>query len=273
MVPLVLYVQPEVNLALGYKDFRIAIASYAGWTGDIDNWTTGQLAELNRDIQEAYRWVLKPASIPGERVTHVWSWREQTTTLTTTASDYDYTLPINFGSMVGQYMEWAAGSPYAPVRQVHDVEVTRLRSRSTQTGRPQVFGIRWRGQTAGTAQRREAIFWPTPDAAYTLTYTFALHAEALSLSNPYPLGGQDTSQLMVEACKAIGQAKKQGGRGDQWTIFMEALRAAVEEDRGQNTQPTVGVMRGTPSPIYRRTIGTTAYYYGPDSSGLYTLEA
>ena len=254
------------SLIAGYDDFRASTALSCGWGYDSTNWTTAQAAELDRDVQEAYRWVLYPQTIPGERVPHTWSFMQQTTTLVTTASDYDFDLPTDFGSFVGQHMFWPSGSGYDPPYKTNETDILLRRQNRTTTGRPERFAIRWKPQTPGLLQRREVIFEPTPDSAYTLTYPYAVDPGKLSATNPYPLGGSRISQLMIEACKAIGETKKNGARGDQWNLFMAELHSAIQLDKGTNTTDTVGVMRpigGHGYGVLQDKRPTTSYYYGP----------
>jgi hypothetical protein len=275
MIPLPVYIAAaQPNLAAGYDDFVLADAQYAGLGTDVDLWTTSQVAELDRDVQEAYGWCLYPQTIPGERVPHVWTWTEQTTTLTTVLAQYNYTLPADFGSLCGQYMYWPSGSAYDPPYRTNDGDILFNRQHSTTSGRPQFFAIRWLAQTAGLNQRQEVIFWPTPDAEYVLTYRYAVLTGRLSKTNPYPLGGPRMAVLMREACKAIGETKKNGVRGDQWGMFMAALQSAIQLDKGTNTTPTVGMMRGSGyGDCYPRGVsGTAKYYFGPNAAGAYSLE-
>lgn len=258
MVPLPVYLAHYVpNLLSGWSDFRRETALFAGWTTDPDNWTTDQTAEVNRNVQEAYRHILGA---------HQWTCLEQTTTLSLVASDYDYTLPNDFGSLVGQYMIWGSGQSYDPVFLVGQQDILMERSQSTRTGRPEKFAIRWAAQVAGASQRREAIFWPTPDTTYTLTYQYAVLTGYLSETNPYPVGGPRMTQLMFEACRAYGETIKNGARGDQWNVYMQELQAAVQMDKHTNTERTVGMMRGTDAVRLTRSLGEVTYYYGPDAS-------
>lgn len=275
MIPFPIYLTAiQDNLEAGFNDFRRETALYAGMGADSSLWTSDQIAELARDVDEAYRWVLYPEPMPGERVPHVWTFLESTTTLTTTSGTYNYTLPEDFGSFIDVQLYWPLNSGFAPVYRVSDTEILRKRQWTDQTGKPLQFGLRWMNQTAGSQQRQELIMWPTPDGAYVFTYKYAVLIGKLSESNPYPLGGPRIAQLLIEACKAIGETKKNGGRGDQWKLFISRLRSAIMLDKGTNTSRTVGVMRGVYDdeymPQYQRSAN---YYFGPDIGGLYTLES
>ena len=275
MIPLPLYLSPwQPNLLVHYNDFKRAAGLACGWGADDDLWTAAQSSELDRDVQEAYRWILYPQTIPGERIPHTWSWMEQTTTIVTTSGTYNYTFPQDFGSFVGKFMLWPSGSGYDPPYRTNDTEILLLRQHRTTTGRPERFAIRWLAQTQGSNQRQEVIFWPTPDATYTITYRYSILIGPLSTANPYPLGGPRTAQVLLEACRAIGEYKKNGARTDSWGVFITALQSAIMLDKGTNTTPTVGVMRGADygyGRLQRRRTGPS-YYAGPYADGSYVLE-
>jgi hypothetical protein len=262
------------SLIAGFADFKGADALFAGWGTDATLWTTAQSLELDNDVNEAYRWVLYPQSIPGERIPHTWTFMEQPTTVLTQNGTYNYTLPSDFGSFVGQYMIWPLGDAYDPPHRTSDTDILMLRQHRSTSGRPQCFALRWLPQSPGLNQRQEVIFWPTPDAAYTFTYVYAILPGKLMATNPYPLGGPRISQLMIEACKAIGEVKKNGARGDQWNLFIASLQSAIQLDKGTNTTPTVGMMRGSGGDgrYLQQKRPTTSYYFGPSAAGLYTLE-
>jgi hypothetical protein len=278
MVPLYPYLAHfQPNLLAGWSDFRSELAAWLGYGFDSSQWTADEILELNRHIQEAYRWILYPQTIPGEKTPHTWSWLEQTTTLTTTADDYDYTMPADYGSFVGHFLIWGSGVSYDPVWRTNDTDILLKRQFSEMDGRPQCFALRWAAQVAGSNQRQEIILYPTPDAEYTLIYKYAVLTGPLSETNPYPLGGPRMSQLMMEAVKAIGETKKNGQRGDQWNVFVMQMQSAIALDKGTNTTRTLGMMAGSPRHNYGpRTSGAASFYFGPDASygaSLYELEA
>ena len=277
MIPFPIYLTSiQDSLEVGFNDFRREIALYVGYGADSTQWTTDQTAELGRDVDEAERWVLYPDTIPGERVPHTWTFLEDTTTLTTASGTYQYTLPSNFGSFVDNQLYWPLNSGYAPVYRVSDTQILEKRQWADTTGKPLMFGLRWLPQTAGSRQRQELILWPTPDGTYTFTYKYAILRGKLSQANPFPPGGPRIGQLMIEACKAIGETKKNGSRGEQWALFISRLQSAIMLDKGTNTSRTLGVMRDPSGGSYGRDYQRTpSYYFGPDESygsSLYQLE-
>lgn len=266
MIPFPIYLTSiQDALEAGYNDFKREIAIYTGLTADSTLWTADQNAELARDVDEAYRWVLYPDSLPNERIPHTWSFLEQTFSLTTESGTYNYTLPPDFGSMVGTLMYYPPTTGRSPIRRTHDGEILRLRQGTGSSGYPTHFALRWLPQSAGSRQRQEMIFWPAPDGEYEATGKYAVYIGKLSESNPFPVGGPRMSQLLIEACKAIGETKRNGFRGDQWNMFLSRLQSAISLDKGTNTPRTVGTMCGGGGfRGLRDEHRVGGYYFGPD---------
>jgi len=234
--------QPPDSL-LGFLDFRLAIAEYIGYTADIDLWTTQQQDELGRIVHETYLTILHPTRPSGLGPPHTWSFLLNLATLTTVSGTSTYTMPADFGALHGSSLTYPANGGFVPVKVTSALDIRERLQYSSRSGQPYLYATQWASQVSGLNQRQQIVLYPTPDAAYVLTYQYAKLVNRLSLSNPYPLGGMRMSQLMVEACKAVGEAKKNGKRGDQWSIFEKMLMEAIATDAATNTERTVGSMR------------------------------
>lgn len=252
--------QPPSLLA-GYPDFLLAVAEYVGYGTDLALWTAQQQAELDRDVQDTYRMILHPARPSGTGLAHKWSFLLQLATLTTTNGTSTYTLPADFASIHGQVLTYPADFGFVTIKPTTALDIRERLQYSSQSGKPYFYATRWAAQVSGYNQRQEIVLYPTPDAAYVLTYQYAKVVEKLSMANPYPLGGMPMSQLMLEGCKAVGEAKKNGSRGDQWNIFERLLMDAIATDASTLTERTVGGMadpRGVRFPMsIRSTSGST----------------
>ncbi len=230
------------GLLESFTDFELEVSAYVGYGQDRSLWATEEEAELDRTIQEAYRYILYPSRLPGGGIPHVWSWLRQVASLATVSGTDEYTLPADFGSMHSRYLTYSANTYWLPIERTSAHDLRERKQWSSQTSRPWLYALEWQPQTSGQNQRQQMIFYPTPDAVYTLSYEYAVLIGRLSKRNPYPLGGPRISQLMIEACKAIGEAKKNGARGDQWNIFRESLGDAIALDAATLTERTVGRM-------------------------------
>lgn len=264
MIPLPVYIaSAQPNLLAGYDDFQLELARYLGSGSDSDLWTVQQVDEMDRAIQEAYRCVLDPSRIPGGGSPHVWSWKRQSTTLVTVSGTNTYTFPADFGSIHSREITYAADIGFITITPTSALDIRKRNQFSSTTAQPWLYATEWAPQVSGLSQRQRIILYPTPDAAYTLTYEYAVLIGELSKTNPYPLGGPRISQLMIEACKAVGMSKQDGSRSDIWNQFKETLGDAISMDAATNTERTVGPMRdpnrGYDEKVYsiRSTSGST----------------
>jgi hypothetical protein len=232
------------DIVAGYNSFRDELARSLGYGVDADYWTAEQIAELDVAVNEAYRYILYPSKMPGGGPTHIWSWQRRVTTIATVASTSTYTLPADFDSMTSDEMTFSASTGRIPVRRTSAVEIRKRQQWTDYEGYPYWFAVQWAAQSGSYLQRQQIVFYPTPDSAYPISYEYAAVAPKLTVANPYPWGGPRISQLMIEATKAVGEAKKNGQRGDQWNIFREELFTAIEMDSATLTETTVGRLEG-----------------------------
>ena len=233
MVPLPLYIAHfQPNSLAGWTDFRQETAVALGYGADSTLWTANESSEINRAIQETYRYIQQAA---------LWSWKRARGTLTTVDGTATYTMPADFGSIMGD-ITYAADAGFTWIKITSALEIRKRNQQSSSTAQPWLYATQWAAQVAGSNQRQEIVLYPTPDDAYTLTYEYAVLMGPLSETNPYPLGGPNTSQLMIEGCRAVGEKMKNGQRGDYWSVFELSLAAASMLDRSTLTERTVGSM-------------------------------
>lgn len=275
MIPLMFYlnVPPVPGLLMGYLDFRMELAAWLGYGTDSTYWEEafpGATAELHRSVNEAYAWCLYPSTLPSEPVNHVWTHLEREGSIALVADQYEYSVPSDFASFSGDEMWWSNASTSGNLLKRMEIGqiVARRQYYQASTAYPQYFAVTWNPATLGESQTQKIVIHPPAASALTLLYRYAVNAEGLSETNPYPLGGQRMSQLVMEACRALGEYKKNGARGSAWDVFREALDSAIRMDRRTNTATTVGMMRGSGARFYDPYVGESAYY-ADDGSGTY----
>ncbi len=220
----------ESTLTLGFPEFRAELGHFVGYGRDSAGWSSAQGTELTALVQAGYRRFLVPSPLPGERVSHEWSFLRVVTTITLTAEDYDTTLPDDFGQIDGSFT-FAVNDGWKPVSIVPESMIRDLRQRGTVTGKPEYAAIRPRSSDGASGQRFEVIFWPSPDAAYVLSYRYAVQTYALSASYPYALGGMAHCETVMASILAMGEERLNDMRGTKFAEWMERLVASVERDR------------------------------------------
>jgi hypothetical protein len=144
---------------------------------------------------------------------HRWSFLETVSDITTTAGSGKYTLPDNFGGIIGDLTYPVKAQPGAPtVQRISTITELQLRAAQTNTpeqGPPLYAAIRPSTSDSQSTQSWELLLHPIPDSAYKLTFAFNLIPESLGTANQtlYPLGGAVHSETILESCLAIAERR------------------------------------------------------------------
>ena len=216
----------ESTLTLGWADLKKAVGEFLGM--GLSGWSAGQTTTIEAIVQERYRRVLYPPAIPGISPKFQWSFLRPCTTIDISADDSDYDLPDNFGTLIGSF-HYAADLHKVAIKVVSVEEILELRSASDYNSAPALAAIRWKSSDGSTGQRQEVLFYPEPDADYTLTYRYNAYSGRLSDSAPYPLGGMEMSELYRSSCLAAAE-RYQDQVGLHSEQYQQLLIAQVQRD-------------------------------------------
>lgn len=219
----------ESTLTLTWDDLKEEVGFFLGYGSDSTAWSTSQETEIERIVQTGYRRVLYPFAVQGV-VGHKWSFLHPSATLDTVDEDYDYDLPDDFGGMNGDF-HYDADECRTSIRRIPLATLLDMRSTNDYDGYPNFFAIRFKSSDGTTGQRQEALFYPTPDAVYTLHYAYNAYQGVLSDEAPYPLGGMQMSEVYKESCLAAAEARNDDAPGVHTQQFERLLIDAVARDR------------------------------------------
>jgi len=131
----------EPNLALQYADLRMDVALELGYGVTAENWTAGQIAQIDRVMRNGYRRFLWPDILPGERIPHQWTFLHPTAEIIlwpTTTGEVDgtpvYTAPSSaislttgtaYPTMVGKSITFiTSGNSYTILSYVSASSIT-----------------------------------------------------------------------------------------------------------------------------------------------------
>jgi len=155
-----------------------------------------------------------------------------------------YELPDDWGGRDSEFTYRPGASVlYGPVHIVGEEQIRILRQQGDWTGRPQCAAIRPKPleTSTGEGQRWEWLPYPMSDGAYPLTYRYRVIPNELSATNPYPYGGQNHRETILESCLAAAEHRHhEGVTRHHQERFQALLIASVSFDRQQNTPHTVG---------------------------------
>jgi len=227
----------ESSLSQGFPDFQSAVAFFLGYGVTSTNWTAAQLAEINEIVNAGYRQFLFPPPLDGGTA-HDWSFLKPETTLTTTAALAYYTLPDDFGTILGD-LTYGPNEYWSVVKVIGEGAIRELMQRGINSGRPMYASITPLAAAGTTGQRFQINFWPVPTGVYHLTYRYIPNVAALASGVPYAWGGMPHSDTILQSCLAIAEQRRDDTLDLHTTKFKERLAASIAFDRRQ-TQANFG---------------------------------
>lgn len=154
----------------------------------------------------------------------------------------EYDLPTGFEAVVGKELAYEPGQSdfYPPVRERHDDQIRAWRQDDPYHDRPLYFSTRTVEFDATVGSRKRLALYPTPDAAYVLKVPMQLRATMIDEVNQYPVGGEQLSQVITEACLAAAERNYDEQEGGHAKRFMELLPLAIAADQEMTAPSTLG---------------------------------
>jgi hypothetical protein len=129
---------------------------------------------------------------------------------------------------------------YPSVKQRHDTTVRKLETENTEFGRPCFYSVRTDRFDPTVGSRKSLAFYPAPDAAYVLRVPMILRPVDLSDANPYPIGGEMLSQVILEACLASAEHNYEEREHVHEKRFLEMIALAIRNDMERSSPTSLG---------------------------------
>ena len=128
-------------------------------------------------INDGYTNFLFPPPIPDRRGgfepdPHVWSFLTPTATLSLAVDDWQYDMPEDFGGLYDMFTYPVNTASTPTVTMVPEGRIRDLRAANDMSSDPYYVAVRVKTNTTTDGPKWEAIFYPTPDTARTLTYRY-----------------------------------------------------------------------------------------------------
>jgi hypothetical protein len=152
-------------------------------------------------------------------------------------------LPLSFDAIAGNsdltyYHDYTFFN--LSVKQRPDVVIRRLEQNDPQFGRPGFYCVRKTQFDPTVGSRRSIAFYPTPDAEYVLRAQMLLRPVMIDAVNQFPIGGEELSQLILEACLAAAEHNFEEREHVHERRFIELLPLTIEKDRENSAPTTLG---------------------------------
>lgn len=229
----------ESTLSVTFDQLKVAVGHYLSY-GGADDWSGDKDAEIERYIQAGIRQFYYPPAVEGIEAGYTWSFLTPKTTIDTTIDQGEDDLPDDVGRVLGPlHHEPDVYSPSIPI--VSRQQLLRLRAGDDNSSTPRYVAVRDKevespAEPGETGQRKELVWWPIPDAVYTITYQYEAYQGILDDTHQYPLGGMKHSDLVEASCLAVAEQRANDERGIHWEAFIRQLASAIAQDRKSGAQ-------------------------------------
>ena len=214
----------ESPLSVGWGELSAEIGQYLGWSRTSSNWSSDQTDQIEALVDAGLRQFYSAA-------THGWSFMKLTGTITTVNGTESYDLADDFGSMDG-YFTFPSDTGYPPLEPGSQERIRGFKGSVDLQGIPTVFSVEPKSTTATDGQRWQATLYPTPSTAWVLTYRYnVLPAYRMRSSTPYPYGGQDHAETIIQSCLAMAEKRMNHERGFQNEEYQRLVQQSLMRDR------------------------------------------
>jgi hypothetical protein len=232
-------INPEARGSLGW--LRQQVGGYLGWGFDHNTYGHEKISKLDSYIQSGLMQFYYPVPVqtPDAKPNkpHRWSFLTPLATIGFIAGQNTYELPETFTGVVDEVTLQISGATTKTIPVVEEIQIRQLLLGSTPAGTPLYAAIRPKVSNGVTQQKHEIVFYPTPDEAGTASFRFSTAAPPLDDAHPYPLGGQQYYEVILQSCMAVAEERTSGGKGVSSEKFSTLLAAAITWD-SQTLQTT-----------------------------------
>lgn len=218
------------DLALTWDDLRSEVGFYLGHGRTSSAWSADETATINAVVDAGYRNFIYPRPLPGMVKAHEWSFLRPSATIDVVANEYKYNLPSDFGGFDGTMVVESTNS-YPPLRKTDYPKILQWRGvNSTLTGVPCYFADAPKNQAGVSDQGWEVWLHPNPDQSYTLRYPYRVNPRKLSATQPYPYGGPEHAETIIQSCLAVAEKRLDGLTADHHAEFLAQLAHSISQD-------------------------------------------
>ena len=222
----------ESTLSLSLTSLTLLVGRFLGYKPDPDDWSARQASEVDDYVQTGVRQFYYPPAMPGFEPGYEWSFLRPWGSIDTVESQADNVLPDDFSRLMAGGLMFAADFGYTPVAaDVGAAKILTMRQTEDFEGLPTMAAVKVVAAAAGVGQRKTIMWYPTPDAAYTLAFRYEAYAEQLTAEQPYPLGGMKHADCVAESCLAVAEQRANDEAGLHTARFEAMLVACMVRDK------------------------------------------
>ena len=249
----------ESALSISYSDLLIEVGVFLGYNPDSTARTPDQIAEVDRYVQAGVRQFYYPPEVQGVAAGYTWSFLSPDASLVTAADAGEQDLPDGLSRILGDLF-YRDDQHRRSIIQVSESQINSCLQHSTDTGTPTFATVRFKEQVSGEGQKLEIVWYPIPDAVYTLYYEYEAYNGKLTDASPYPLGGMRLSELVLESCLSVAEKRANDEAGLHTADFQRLLASGVALDRKQGAKSYGAIGQPSENSVaWRRDNGNVTY--------------
>ena len=213
------------TLRLTFQDLYNEVAQFLGTYGSSGP-SGADLTEAKNTVHAGYRRFLN---------VYDWSFTKPILKISTVANTWEYNLPEDFSHFIGPF-NFSAGASYPTLEERSVEDILELRSSLDHTTYPEYYAIRTGPYSPETGQFFELMFYPTPNAAYTLFGRYKLYPKKLSANADVAIGTPGTDEALKAVCLAEAEVRKDEIPGAQSQLMQQVLADAIRGDKMRNAR-------------------------------------
>lgn len=155
------------------------------------------LVDAKALVNDAYRRFLD---------TYDWSFLKQEYQLITSSGTWQYELPKDFANLIGT-INYGTDQFYPSLEWRSVGQIRQFRAENDWSSYPEYYAIRVGEYSKEFGQGKDLIFYPTPDAAYSLWFVHKIEPPKLEETTDIPIGGSEYSGVLLQLCLAEAESQ------------------------------------------------------------------
>lgn len=251
---------------LTYDDLKSEVAFLRGWGRNSSAWSAQAVETVEAIVKSALQRFLFGSLIPGSPKAYDWSFLRQTAYFTTVSGQSEYGLPSDFGTAEGWVHFAGASQIRRSVPIVNPALVDNQRGQNPDaSGYPQLAALRPKKNHATSAQEWELVFYPCPDASYSMSVPYRIVLASVGATAQSLPGGAMYARAIKYACLAEA-ARVLDDSANYEQDYQMALAAAIDVDSqhrgtnlGYNGDPSTGDLQVSADRNFYVTVNGTRY--------------
>lgn len=220
----------ESTLSITFSELKERVGLNLRYTRTSTNWTSEEAARVSDAIRDGLRKFYRARD---------WTFLKPARTVVTVANVKAYDLPQEVGYIEGNLYH-AESTGYRTVHKAFPEVILDRHATSHTSGLPELYAMRPKMTDGVLGQTKEIIFWPTPDAAYTLTYSARILPDMLTTDQLYALGAAEHAPTILEACLSCADLNNNDAMGVHEAAYQQALANSIEYDARAYAPRVVG---------------------------------